>query len=91
MAGGRGILNHKLSVGEAVQQAAGGGGSADAVSTLVSALSGFVGGVFGLLTILILAFYLLLDSRRCSSTSSRCFRKPSGPALKTPAAASRRR
>ena len=59
----RGILGKKLSLGEAVQQAAGGGGSADAVSTLVSALSGFVGGVFGLLTILILAFYLLLDSR----------------------------
>jgi predicted PurR-regulated permease PerM len=59
----RGILNQKLSVGEAVQQAAGGGG-ADAVSTVVGALSGFVGGVFGFLTILILAFYLLLDSRQ---------------------------
>ena len=58
----RGLLNHKLSVGEAVQQAAG-GGSSDAVSAVVGALSGFVGGVFGFLTILILAFYLLLDSR----------------------------
>jgi predicted PurR-regulated permease PerM len=58
----RGILAQKLSIGEAVQQAAGGGG-ADAVSTLVGAISGFVGGVFGILTILILAFYLLLDSR----------------------------
>ena len=59
----RGLLTHKLSIGEAVQQAAGGGG-ADAVTTVVGALSGFVGGVFGLLTILILAFYLLLDSRQ---------------------------
>ena len=59
----RGILNHKLSFGEAVQQAAGGDNS-DAVSAVVGALSGFVGGVFGLLTILILAFYLLLDSRQ---------------------------
>lgn len=58
----RGLLTHKLSVGEAVQQAAGGNGS-DAVSTVVGAISGFVGGVFGFLTILILAFYLLLDSR----------------------------
>jgi predicted PurR-regulated permease PerM len=58
----RGLLLHKLSFGEAVQTAAGGGG-ADAVSTVVGAISGFVGGVFGLLTILILAFYLLLDSR----------------------------
>ena len=40
-----------------------GGGGSDAVSTVVGAISGFVGGVFGLLTILILAFYLLLDSR----------------------------
>ena len=30
---------------------------------MIGAISGFVGGVFGLLTILILAFYLLLDSR----------------------------
>ena len=59
----RGVLTHKLSFGEAVQQAAGGGGT-DAVTTLVGAISGFVGGVFGILTILILAFYLLLDSRQ---------------------------
>ena len=59
----RGLLSHKLSVGEAVQQATG-GGSSDAVSAVVVAISGFVGGVFGLLTILILAFYLLLDSRQ---------------------------
>ncbi len=58
----RRILAHKLSFTEAVQQAAGGGGT-DAVSAVVVALSGFVGGVFGFLTILILAFYLLLDSR----------------------------
>jgi predicted PurR-regulated permease PerM len=58
----RGVLTHKLSVGEAVQQAAGSGGS-DAVTTLVGAISGFVGGVFGFVTILILAFYLLLESR----------------------------
>jgi predicted PurR-regulated permease PerM len=59
----RGLLSHKLSVGEAVQQATG-GVSSDAVSEVVVAISGFVGGVFGLLTILILAFYLLLDSRQ---------------------------
>jgi predicted PurR-regulated permease PerM len=57
----RGVLRQKLSFGEAVQQAAGGG--SDAVSAVVGAVSGFVGGVFGLITILILAFYLLLDSR----------------------------
>ena len=59
----RGVLQQKVSIGEAVQQAAGNGGS-DAVTTVIAALSGFVGGVFGFLTILILAFYLLLDSRQ---------------------------
>ena len=58
----RGLLSRELSFKEAVQQTAQGNGS-DAVTTLIGALSGFVGGVFGLLTILILAFYLLLDSR----------------------------
>ena len=58
----RGLLSRELSFKEAVQQTTQGNGS-DAVTTLIGALSGFVGGVFGLLTILILAFYLLLDSR----------------------------
>ena len=58
----RGVLAQELSLGAAIQQAAGSSG-ADAVSTIVGAISGFVGGVFGFLTILILAFYLLLDSR----------------------------
>ena len=58
----RGLLSRELTFTEAVQQTAQGNGS-DAVTTLIGALSGFFGGVFGLLTILILAFYLLLDSR----------------------------
>ena len=59
----RGLLNRELSLTEAVQQTAAQGNGSDAVTTLLGAVSGFVGGVFGLLTILILAFYLLLDSR----------------------------
>lgn len=59
----RGILSREMSLPEAVQQATTAGGGSDAVSTVVGALWGFIGGVFGLLTILILAFYLLLDSR----------------------------
>ena len=60
----RGLLNanQELSVGEAIQQTTTSGGT-DAVSAVVGAVWGFVGGVFGLVTILILAFYLLLDSR----------------------------
>ena len=58
----RGLLNRELTFTEAVQQTTQ-GTSSDAVTTVIGAVSGFVGGVFGLLTILILAFYLLLDSR----------------------------
>ncbi len=57
------MLSQTLSFPDAVQQATGGDGS-DAVSAVVGAIFGFVGGVFGLFTILILAFYLLLDSRK---------------------------
>ena len=49
---------------EAVQQATGGG--TDAVGTVIGAVWGFVGGVFGLVTILILAFYLLRRRRAAS-------------------------
>lgn len=58
----RGLLSQKLTIQEAVQKTATGTGT-DAVNTVVGAVWGFVGGVFGILTILILAFYLLVDSR----------------------------
>ena len=57
----RGLLTREVSFGEAVQQAQRAGGS-DAVGTVIGAVWGFVGGVFGLVTILILAFYS--DARR---------------------------
>ena len=56
----RGLLNREVSLSEAVEQAPVGG--SDAVGTVVGAIWGFVGGIFGLLTILILAFYFLLDA-----------------------------
>ncbi len=37
-------------------------GSADAVTTVIVALWGIVGGLFGVVTILLLTFYLLVDS-----------------------------
>ncbi len=55
----RHVIDHKFTWREAVQQAP------DATSTLdtvYSALSGIVGGIFGLFTILILTFYLLIES-----------------------------
>lgn len=56
----RGILDHRLTLKEAVQRAPGGGG--DAVGAVVGAVFGFLGGLFGLVTILILTFYLLVDA-----------------------------
>ena len=67
----RGMLTQEISVREAVQQTAGGG--SDAVGTVVGAIWGFVGGVFGLLTILILAFYFLVDSDSIVRTFVRMF------------------
>lgn len=57
----QGILGQEITIGEAVRQAPG-AGTADAVGTVVLAIWGFVGGVFGIVTILIVAFYLLVDA-----------------------------
>lgn len=56
----QGVLGRELTIGEAVRQAPGAG--TDAVGTVASAIWGFVGGVFGVVTILIVAFYLLVDA-----------------------------
>ena len=55
----RGVLSREITAQEAVQQT--GGAAPDAVGILVGAVFGFVGGVFGLVTILVLAFYLMVD------------------------------
>ena len=57
----RGVVAADLSMADAVRQAVGAGGS-DAVGTLLTALSGFIGGIFGAVTILILSFYMLVNS-----------------------------
>ena len=74
----RGLLARELTFTEAVQQTTNSGGT-DAVSAVVGAVSGFVGGVFGLLTILILAFYLLLDSSKLFRTFVSLFPKSERP------------
>jgi len=70
----RGLLSQEISVRQAVEQTASGG--TDAVGTVIGAVWGFVGGVFGILTILILAFYFLVDSASLVRTFVRLF--PSG-------------
>ena len=67
----RGWLSRELSVREAVEQAPGTGG--DAFEAVLRGLWGVVGGIFGLVTILILAFYFLLDSELIVNSFVRLF------------------
>ena len=73
----RGLLSRELSVREAVQQAPGGG--SDAVGTIITAVTGFVGGVFGLVTILIIAFYFLVDAENILLVFRRMFPRSEQP------------
>lgn len=67
----RGLLSRELSVREAVEKAPVARG--DAVGTLFDALWRLVGGIAGLLTILILAFYFLVDAENIVNTFVRLF------------------
>jgi predicted PurR-regulated permease PerM len=55
----RGILSRPLTVEHLVQQAPAG---TDAIGTLLGTFWGFIGGVVGLFTILILTFYFVLEA-----------------------------
>jgi predicted PurR-regulated permease PerM len=57
------LLRRPITLAEAVQNAPSGSSAATAVGTVLTALSGFAGGIFALITILILSFYLLVQSR----------------------------
>ncbi len=58
----KGIIREHVTFQQAVQRAPGAGGSEVIGRTVFSAVVGFVGGIFGLLTILILTFYLLVEA-----------------------------
>ena len=60
----KGLLDHKLTLQEAVQHAPGqvAGVGGDAVTTVAGAVMGVAGGLFGVVTILILTFYMLVES-----------------------------
>jgi predicted PurR-regulated permease PerM len=58
----RGLLTREISAQEAVQQTASRSGAQDAVGLLVGAIWGVVGGVFGVITMLVLAFYMIVDA-----------------------------
>ena len=56
-----GVLTREISAAEAVQQTAP-SAAQDTIGLIANAALGVIGGVFGLITVLVLAFYLLVDS-----------------------------
>jgi len=55
------LMRRQITLAEAVQSAP--AGSADAVGTVLIALSTFAGGIFAVLTVLILSFYFLTETQ----------------------------
>ncbi len=78
----RGLVKEQLTVGEIVQQ---GPGNSDLVSTVLLTVFDLVGGAFGLVTILILTFYLLIESESLFDTFVRLFPKSERARLKSAA------
>ena len=68
----KGLLREHLTLRQAVERAPG-SGRGEAVGTVLSAVVGVVGGLFGLLTILILTFYILIEADSLRNTFLRLF------------------
>jgi predicted PurR-regulated permease PerM len=66
-----GLLSPDASFKDLLQQAPAGGG--DAVGVVLGALLGFVGGIFGVVSILLLTFYMLVDADRVFALFVRLF------------------
>lgn len=66
----KGVLQQRLTIREAVEQAP---GSEQAFGTIAGAALGIVGGLVGVLTILILTFYFLLEAESLRTTFLRLF------------------
>jgi predicted PurR-regulated permease PerM len=67
-----GILREPISLSEAVQQAPN-AGATDVAAIIFGYLRNVVGGLFGLITILLLTFYMLVESREIFSFFVRLF------------------
>ena len=72
-----GLLEHPITLEEAVRRAPATG---DAVGTVAMAATGVVSGVFALLTVLILTFYLLIESDSLFRGFARLFPRRRSPA-----------
>jgi predicted PurR-regulated permease PerM len=68
-----GIMRKPITLGEAVQQGAAPAAGSGAVSTIFSTVRNVFGGVFGVITILLLTFYMLVESRELFSFFVRLF------------------
>jgi predicted PurR-regulated permease PerM len=68
----KGLLTQPLTMKEAMARAPVSKGG-DAVGTVFGAIAGVVGGLFGFLTILILTFYLLVESDQLRASMVRLF------------------
>jgi predicted PurR-regulated permease PerM len=66
-----GVISPDASFKELLEQAPAGSGGA--VTVLIAGLWGFVGGIFGVVTILLLTFYLLVESRNVFNLFVRLF------------------
>jgi predicted PurR-regulated permease PerM len=66
-----GLLSPEASFKDLLQQAP--AGSGDAVNVVIATLWGFVGGIFGIVSILLLTFYMLVDSDRVFALFVRLF------------------
>ncbi len=75
----RHLISHEVTLGQLVSSAPGSPG--DAVSAVLSTLWSFVGGLIGLVTILILTFYLLVDAESVMDTFARLFAVERRPAV----------
>jgi predicted PurR-regulated permease PerM len=67
----KGLLSERVTLREAVQHAP--GGSTDAVGALAGAIGNVAGGIFGIVTILILTFYILVEAETLRSLMLRLF------------------
>jgi predicted PurR-regulated permease PerM len=67
-----GILRRPITLGEAVQQAPTGGG-ASTFTTIFGAVRNVLGGVFGMVTLVLLTFYMLVDSNHIFTFFVRLF------------------
>ena len=73
----RGVLGSNVSPTDVIRQAPVGG--SDAVGTVLAAVWGFIGGIFGFVTILILSFYMLVDGQGIVRAFVRAFPRSDRP------------